>query len=697
MGETRKFINREISWLSFNGRVLQEALDPSVPLIQRIRFLGIFSNNLDEFFRVRVATMRRMVNLDKNKKLIGDKYPSEVLEEIQRIVVEQQEKHLQIFHHLVKELEKYNIFVINEKQVNEEQGEIINKYYQNVVSLATVPLMIQDIDEIPYLRDKYIYLAIKMSQKDRTKKPKYALIESAPPDIIPRFFVLPPKDGKKFIILLDDIIRYCLDDIFAFYGFDNYEAYTIKITRDAELDIDDDIAKSFIEKMSLSLKRRKKAKAVRFVYDSKIPDDLLKFIVKKMDLDKYDNIIPGGRYHNFRDFIDFPSIGPKRIENKPTPPLPSLYFKHHESLLKVIRERDVILHYPYQSFSHYIDLLREAAIDSDVKSIKITLYRVAGKSKIINALINAVKNGKKVVVVIELQARFDEKSNIKWANMLEEEGVKVIFGVPGLKVHSKLTLISRKESGRIAHYAYVGTGNFHEGTSKLYGDEGLFTSDKRITTEVDQLFSFFQTNYKRYFYKHLIVSPYETRNHFYRLMQREIENARNGKKAYIIVKLNSLVDEAIINKLYEASQSGVKIKLIIRGICALIPGIKGMSENIEAISIVDKYLEHSRIMIFCNSGDELCYISSADWMPRNLDTRIEVTCPVYDKEIKQELKQMLLIQLKDNEKARLHDDDGKNIYKKRASKETPVRAQVAYYNYLKRKYKKAKKDERKKK
>ncbi len=691
MNKNMKYINREISWLSFNERVLQEALDKNVPLMQRVRFLGIFSNNLDEFFRVRVATTKRMANLNKSKKLIGDIYPKEVLQSIQKIVVEQQEKHLKIYSTLVKELEKHKIFLINEKQITKEQGAIIKDYYNKTVSSAIVPIILQNHIDLPNLRDKYIYFTIKMTKKNDPKKYQYALIEGAPTDILPRFFVLPPVDGKKYIILLDDIIRFCLADIFSVFDYDHFEAFTIKVTKDAELDIDDDISKSFVEKMALSLKRRRKAKAVRLVYDSKMPQDLLQYLIRRMELDKYDSLIAGGRYHNFRDFIDFPSIGSKKLENKPTPPLPCPQFQKHRSMFSAIKEKDVILHYPYQSFSHYLDLLREAAIDPDVTEIKITIYRLARRSRVINALINAVRNGKKVTVVIEIQARFDESSNIEWSNTLQEEGVKVIYGVSGLKVHSKLTLITRKENGSPFHYAYVGTGNFHEGTAKIYCDEGLFTADKRITQEVAEVFKFFNVNYIRYPFKHLVLSPFEQRNHFYRLIEYEIEQTKKGKKALLVAKLNSLVDEEMIDKLYHAGQNGVKIRLIIRGICSLIPGVKGLSENIKAISIVDKYLEHSRIMMFHHGGKELFFISSADWMPRNLDTRIEVTCPIYDEDVKQELKQMLNIQLKDNTKARLHDDHQLNIYKKRDADSKPVRAQIAYYNYLKRKIKKNKK------
>ena len=439
-----------------------------------------------------------------------------------------------------------------------------------------------------------------------------------------------------------------------------------------------------MEKISLSLEKRKKGEPVRFVYDEKMPQDLLQFFIQKMNLDDDDNIIAGGKYHNFKDFINFPKIGPKRLENKEMPSIPHPYFKHHKSILNEIKKRDHILHYPYQPFSYFIDMLREAAIDPKVISIQITLYRAARKSMVINTLMNAARNGKKVVVIIELQARFDEEANIYWSNRLQESGIKVIHGVPGLKVHSKVCLITRRNNQQLENFAYIGTGNFQEVTAKRYSDEGLFTFDKRITAEVVKVFEFFDKNYKQHIFEHIILSPFSTRKHFIGLIEKEIQNARAGKKAFMSIKLNSLVDEEMIDKLYEASQNGVKIKLIVRSACSLKAGIKGLSENIDVISIVDRFLEHSRIFYFYHGGKELMYISSADWMVRNLDNRIELTCPVYDEEIKRDLKQLLKIQLKDNVKARIVDEKQVNQYVK--NKKQKTRAQIAYYQYIKRRY-----------
>ena len=682
----KKFINREISWLSFNERVLQEAMDKSVPILQRIRFLGIFSNNQDEFFRVRVATLRRMASIwGKEKILLGNKTPKQVLKNIQEIVVQQQKKFESIYKELIAELESHNVFVVDNKDLTKDQEIFVKRYYEENIRPVLVPIMLKE-DDFPELKDKPIYFAVRLSDSKSIKETRFALLDLST-DILPRFVILPPEGKKKFIIILDDIVRYNINDVFSIFNYDNIEAYNIKITRDAEMDLDDDISKSFMEKMSLGLEQRKTGEPVRFVYDENMPDDLLELFKRGMKLDDEDNIISGGKYHNFKDFINFPRIGHKRLENNTMPPLRAHYLKHHKSILDEIRKRDHILHYPYQSFSYFIDMLREAAIDPQVESIKITLYRVAKKSMVVNSLINAARNGKKVVVLIELQARFDEENNIKWSNRLQENGIKVVHGIPGLKVHSKTCLISRKkeDSEELEHFAYIGTGNFQEVTAKLYCDEGLFTYDKRITNDVVKVFEFFDKNYKQHVFEHVVLSPFSTRSHFINLIDFEINNAKQKKRAFMIVKMNSLVDEEMIEKLYEASDAGVRIRLIIRGACSLKPGIEGLSDNIEVISIVDRFLEHSRIFYFYHDGDELMYISSADWMVRNLDNRIELTCPIYDNEIKKELKHMLKIQLKDNIKARILDEKQVNDYIKNDKQK--VRSQIAYYQYLKRKLK----------
>lgn len=677
-----KIINREISWLSFNERVLQEASDPNVPLIERFKFLGIYSNNQDEFFKVRVATIKRMIDVEKSTGIQNKEKPRHVLNEIQEKVLKLKDKFEKTYSILIKELEKHNIFIINEKQLNSEQTRYVRNYFHENVHSVINPIMLQNVKVFPHLKDYSIYLAISLSRNDPSPDNQMAIIE-IPTEVIPRFIVLPPTHKKKYIILLDDVIRFCLDDIFMTFKFDRYEAYTIKLTRDAELDIDNDLSKSFLEKVAESVSDRVKGQPVRFVYDSSMSRDMLKYLIRSLELNDEDNLIAAGRYHNFKDYMKFPNLGGKKLVYKPTPPNPHPLIKPRTSKLDLIARKDILLHVPYQKFDHYINLLREASIDPGVISIKITLYRVAYSSRVINALINAALNGKKVTVVIELQARFDEKTNIYWSRKLEEAGAQVIFGMRGLKVHSKLLLIERKENKKIVKYASIGTGNYHEGTAVVYADLHLLTANPNITEEVDKVFKFFETTYKTYTFKHLLVSPLYMRKRLYRMIDHEIKNARAGKDAYIILKINSIVDYDMIQKLYQASMAGVKIKAIIRGMCSLIPGIPGLSDNIKVISIVDKFLEHSRVFVFCNNHKELYYISSADWMPRNLDNRIEIATPIFDPDIQKEIKTMLNIQLKDNVKARIINASGNNQYKS-PNNSRKIRSQMELYKYYKK-------------
>jgi polyphosphate kinase len=666
MSKKVPLINRDLSWLSFNARVLQEAEDTTVPLIERIRFLGIFSNNRDEFFRVRVATIRRMVKWPHKGKQVFGEFPGVLLESIQKIVIRQQKKFEKIYESILGELKKENIFLVNEQQLTEAHQQFVRNYFHDQVYPFLVPIMLESAPKFPYLKDKSTYLMIKLTQSAKEKKWKYALVE-LPTDVVSRFLVLPTADHKQMIILLDDVIRFCLDDIFSVFTYEKIESYTVKITRDAELDIDGDISKSLMEKVSKSVKMRKKGAPVRLTYDENIPADLLSFTLKKINMDKSDYLIPGGRYHNFRDFMSFPDLGKKNLRYNIPHPSDHPDLKGQRSVFKVIRNKDVLLAYPYQSFHHVIDLLREASIDPKVESIKITLYRAAINSGIVNALINAVKNGKNVTAVVELQARFDEEANIAFANKLQEEGAQVIFGVPGLKVHSKIFLITRKEDGKAVHYAHLGTGNFNEQTARVYCDHSLLTSNKKITEEVVKLFSFYQDNFKTGTYKRLLVSPFNMRKRYNHLISQEIKNAKAGKPAYMIIKMNSLVDTEMIRKLYQASQAGVKIRMIVRGICSLVTQLQGTSDNIEVISIVDKFLEHSRIFVFGNNGDEKFFISSADWMFRSLDHRSEVAIPVYDRELQKHLMTYLQIQLLDNNKARIINREQNNEYKKRSN------------------------------
>ncbi|WP_321997918.1 polyphosphate kinase 1 [Draconibacterium orientale] len=682
MYSKEKFINREISWLSFNERVLQEAQDPETPLFERIRFIGIFSNNLDEFFRVRVAAVRRMVDLGRDEEnLLGDMTPDELHTKIQEIVIQQQNKVQEIYANILDELEANNISIINEKDLTEKQGKFVRNYFYEKVLPNLVPIMLSKKNKFPYLRDRSVYLAVKLWKKEDPEDLAYSLIR-IPGRSVPRFLVLPEENGKQFVLFLDDIIRFCMADIFFYFDYDMYGAYTIKITRDAELDLDDDISKSFVEKMSQSLKKRKKGKPVRLIYDREMPEDLLKFLLKKMKLTEGSDASPGGRYHNHKDFMNFPEIGKKKHYYTKLPPFRHKDLPPFTSIMKMMREKDIMLHYPYQTFNHFIDFLREAAIDPQVKEIGLTIYRVAPASKVVNALLNAVRNGKKVTVIIELQARFDEEANIFWSNKLQEEGATVINGIPGMKIHSKLAWVHREEEDMMRNYAYIGTGNFHEGTARVYADDGLLTTDPRLANEVEKLFDFFKQNFLRHDYKHLIVSPFTMRQTWEENIENEIALAKQGKPAWMTLKMNSLIDPKMMRKVYKAAQAGVKVKLIVRGIFGLQVGLNGFSENITAISIVDKYLEHSRIFLFGAGGEEKMYISSADWMPRNLNRRIEVACPIYDENIKTELKKMLEIQLQDNSKARILDPELSNKYTKNNT-DQKYRAQEDYYNYIK--------------
>ena len=677
-------INREISWLSFNERVLQEASDPSTPLIERLKFLGIFSNNRDEFYRVRVATINRLTKLGRKAIDIYGDDPKELLQKLQRKVIEQQQHFEEIYQELLHELAKENVFIINEKQLNKNQQEFVKDYFHKEVERTLFPIMVDENKPFPYMKDKSGYLFVRLISTIAKQKNKYALIE-IPSKITSRFIILPQEKNKKFIILLDDVIRYNVHEMFSVFGYTTKEAINIKLTRDAELDIDQDVSKSMLEKISKSVKDRKKGQPVRFVYDSTMSKEMLSFIMKKLGMDKKDNAIPGGRYHNFKDFIGFPNIGEKKLMYEHPAPLVHKYLDNiNTTILNVIKQKDVLLHYPYHTYDHIITLLREASIAPTVESIKITLYRVADSSKIANALVNAIKNGKKVTVLVELQARFDEQNNIYWANKLQEEGATVIYGVPGLKVHSKLFLITTRERGKEIKYAHIGTGNFNEKTARIYTDFSLLTADKAITDEISAVFDFYANNFKTGSYKHLAVAPFFMRQTFVNLIDKEIANAKAGKKAYMILKMNSLVDKAMIEKLYEASKAGVQISLIIRGICSLVTEIDGYSDNIKAYSIVDKFLEHARVFIFANGGNEKVYITSADWMSRNLDSRSEVAVPILDAEVKKQIRDIIDIQLSGNTKVRILDKLQQNLYKKPKPGEKKIRVQDEIYNYLKK-------------
>jgi polyphosphate kinase len=683
----RKTIFRDISWLSFNARVLQEAADPSVPLRERLRFLGIFSNNLDEFFRVRVATLKRMVEFRAKAKATMhlEAEPQKILDEIQMIVLNQQSEFNRIWEDMQDELKRCKIFLVTEKELNRDQQEFVARYYEEEVSANVIPLMIQSIPNFPYLRDKSIYLGVVMWKKQSPLKKNYALIE-IPSRVLGRFIQLPSPEGEHHIILLEDVIRCNLPEIFSYFGYDQYSAHVFKVTRDAEIDIDNDISTSLIQKIEKGLKNRRKGKPVRYVYDREMDPALLEYLIRRMDLTKRDNLIPGARIHNFRHFMDFPEnvFAKKTDRRKPfTHPL-----LEEERVTDVVMEKDVMLHFPYHSFNPVIDLLREAAVDPDVTSIKITCYRLAAQSKIINALINAARNGKHVTVMLELRARFDEEANLEWKDRLEEEGARVLTGMPNMKIHAKLCVIKKRINDRSTHYGFVSTGNLNEKTAMVYADHCLLTSNQKIMADANRIFNYLeQPKTGEHFLKAcktITPSPIVLRKQLHKLINTEIKHAKQKKPASIILKMNSLSDEDLIDRLYEAAREGVELKLIVRGICSMLPQSKKFKKPITAISIVDEYLEHARVWVFHNNGKEKVYISSADWMVRNLDHRVEATCPVTEESIKKELKTILNIQLSDNVKARWLNNELSNDYVSFKGKKK-VRSQVETYHFLSKK------------
>jgi len=670
------YINRELSWLKFNERVLQEAADENVPLIERLRFLGIFSNNLDEFFKVRYATVKRIYEAGKGgKSQLGGIKAGDLLEEITKVVIKQQSYSLEILEEIDIELKTENIFVINEDEIDEVHHKFIKNYFYHVISPALVVIMLNEDVDLPELKDISAYLTVKMSSS--LGKDQVALIEIS--SAMDRFVVLPSIGDSNYIIMIDNILRYCLNDIFNIFNYDSISAHMIKITRDGELDFDSDLSKSYIDKLSESVKDRQSGDPVRFVYDKNIDDDTLNFLLERMNIRKKESIIPGGRYHNRRDYMSFPSLGRTDLLYDKISPLPVKGLSLQGSIFETIAKKDYLVYTPYHTFSYIVKFLREAALDPKVKIIKITIYRLAQISHVASSLINAAKNGKKVTVSIELRARFDETANINYAEQMQDEGVTMLFGVTGLKVHSKMCVIEREENNKLVRYGFISTGNFNESTAKIYTDFTLFTANSEILKDINKVFDFFEVNYKIKTYRHIITSPHYTQTRIFALIDNEIESAKNGKPAYIKLKMNSISSYKMIDKLYEASRAGVKIQMIIRGICSLVPGAKGMSENIEIISIIDKFLEHTRLYVFSNNDNPKIYISSADWMTRNIDTRVEVSCPIYDEDIKKELLDLFDICWNDNVKARIINESQDNTYRKNDKEK--VRAQFETYNY----------------
>lgn len=676
-----ELVPKELSWLSFNGRVLQEAADPSVPLIEKIRFLGIYSNNQDEFFKVRVADLKRQIIINKENN--GDASETvKLLKEVQNKVSEYQVVMNRIFRDLLQELADNKIYLRNETEVTDNQRQWVRNYFKMHVLKHINPIIFSDsIDLVQFLRDQYTYLLVKMAGKG--KDTNYALIE-IPSDVVPRFISMPTEEGETTLMFLDDVIRICLDDVFkGLFDYDTIEAYSIKMNRDAEYDLQGNVDMSVLENMSNSLKQRLNAMPVRFAYDRAMPQEMVTFMTRELHLSDIDSCMPGGRYHNFKDLLSFPSVGGSdKFENSSLPITHSTPFDSYNNVFDAISNGDILLYYPYYSFEYFTEFLRQASYDPKVTTIKINIYRVARNSRVIDSLIDAANNGKRVTVVVELKARFDEANNIKWASHLTQAGVKVLFGLPTLKIHSKLCIVSRRENGQNIRYAHIGTGNFNEKTAKIYTDFALFTKNQTLTHEVHSVFDFIEYPYTRPRFDKLLVSPINARQCIYAMIDREIENAAMGLPAYINLKVNNLVDKGLIERLYKASQGGVKIRAIIRGMCSLRPGVPGLSDNIYITSIVDRFLEHPRVMIFCNNNQEELYISSADWMTRNLDYRIEVGAPVLDPELRERIRTIFKIQESDNQKARIIDADQKNEYVQYVEGSPQIQSQIEIHNYL---------------
>lgn len=678
-GDRRIWIPKELSWLSFNERVLQEAADPSVPVIQRVRYLGIFSNNMDEFFRVRVADVRRLAAFSTPSR--QDEFKA-LLEEIQRRVMALQSRFDQIYQDTLRELRRRGIYLVSEKQLDEHQQKFARDYFFKHIQPELEPIILDDAHPMPELNDASIYFAIKLVSAEHVR---YALLE-VPTSRLNRFVKIPPRKGKrgKVMMALENMIRVCLHDVFrGIFQLDKVEAYTIKLTRDAELELGEEVTESFFERMERSIKRRRKADPVRFVYDSEMPEDMRDYMTRRLGIGRLDSVIPGGRYHNSKDFMRFPNLGPAYLELKPLPPITLPAVDRRDNIFDAIAERDVLLYYPYHSFTYVVNFLKTAAIDPAVKSISVSLYRVASNSHVVDALINAVANHKAVTVVVELRARFDEEANLALSQRLTEGGVNVIFGVPGLKVHGKLIVVTRQENNALRYYTHVGTGNFNEKTAEVYTDFSLLTYHQEIGEEASRIFEFIRYTYRRPETRHLIVSPVNSRERLLRLIDNEIDNAREEHDCGITLKCNNLVDSEVIERLYQASQAGVPIRLIVRGMCSLVPGVAGVSDNIEAISIVDRYLEHPRVFMFYNRGEPRYYLSSADLMTRNIDYRVEVMCPVYDKQHQATLQAILDIQWSDNVKARTLDGTQSNALRLPRKKQAKrIRSQEAIQRYL---------------
>ena len=658
-------IDRDLSWMYFNRRILQEAMKTDVPLLERLSFLGIYSNNLDEFFRVRMATLSRIAECEDKSLRSESEHAKQLIKQINKLNNRYAKEYERTIHEVTDRLREENIFLLKENELDEEQQTFVSDFFRRQFSGFVSPVWLSAVKQLTEATDENIYLAVKMQVSEARKvsatrklpsRTDYALIE-LPVSVCGRFIRLPDREERSYLMYLDDVIRFCLPMIFSGMEYDCFEAYAFKFTKDAEMEIDNDLRNGTLQKISKAVKSRKKGDALRVIYDAEMPKDLLKRVMNRLNLDKLDTVLGGGRYHNHKDLMAFPDCGRCDLKYPRWLPILKPELKENVSLLRLIQKQDRYIHVPFHSFDYYIRVLQEAALSKDVKSIKTTLYRLAKDSKVVKALICAARNGKKVTVVIELLARFDEASNIDWSKKMQDAGIHVIFGVEGLKVHSKITHIGMKTGSDIA---CISTGNFHEGNARMYTDYMLMTASRSVVRDVNSVFTFIEKPYSPVHFKELLVSPNEMKLRFIRLINDEIMNRQSGRPAYIRVKVNHITDSAIVKKLYEASAVGVPVDMLVRGNCSLVTGIPGISDTIHISGIIDRYLEHSRIFIFAAGGENKTFIGSADWMPRNLDNRIEVIAPVYDARIKEDLWKVIDFGLHDTCQGSVVDGTGEN-------------------------------------
>ncbi len=668
----KAYVERDVSWMYFNHRILQEAEKEFVPLLERLSFLGIYSNNLDEFFRVRVASLNRMLErkLDKDT----EQQIKKSLKTINKLNESYSKEYTEAVDRVFEELETHKIRLVTEANLNDEQKDFLSQFFYDKLNGSVNPIWLSEIEDLTVLEDNRIYLIVEKCENKDNKK-KYAIVK-VPDRIYGRWVKIPSSDGFDNIMYLDDVIRYCLPLVFLGFKESTYRAYSFKFTKDAEMEMDNDADFGTMEKIALGVNSRKKGEAVRVIYDHEMPREMQRKLRDRLNTKELDASLAGGRYQNHKDLMSFPDCGRNDLKYDKWTPIMKPEFVSNESILDQIRQKDRFIHVPYHNFNGYIRVLREAAIKPEVKSIKTTLYRLAKDSKVVKALITAARNGKKVTAVVELLARFDEESNIKWSKRMQEEGVNVIFGVEGLKIHSKLLYIESKKG----NIACIGTGNFHEGNAKIYTDYLMMTARPKIVNEVAKVFDFIDRPFSPFRFSELLVSPNSMKSRILRMLDTEIRNASEGKEAWVKIKINHITDTDMVTKLYQASKAGVKIDIVIRGNCSLVPGIKGLSENIRCVGIIDRYLEHSRILIFANGGKPRYFLGSADWMPRNLLNRIEVLTPVYDEELQADLMRTISYGMRDTTNGRIVDGKGTNNF----VEGEPFRSQQELYKEYKK-------------